>query len=91
MDMHIFMSHCSFPALKILLKNYLGYEEGDLDEEIGKEFEGVLEKAGMTPADVSEVLIKNRRDKGKRREGIVGGIEGKGREEQCRGWFKGQG
>ncbi|VVA28065.1 PREDICTED: AAA-ATPase [Prunus dulcis] len=64
MDMHIFMSHCSYPALKILLKNYLGYEEGDLDEEIGKEFEGVLEKAGMTPADVSEVLIKNRRDKG---------------------------
>lgn len=64
MDMHIFMSHCSYPALKILLKNYLGYEEGDLDEEIGKEFEGFLEKAGMTPADVSEVLIKNRRDKG---------------------------
>ncbi|KAL6194432.1 hypothetical protein ACLB2K_035516 [Fragaria x ananassa] len=65
MDMHIFMSHCSFPALKILLKNYLGFEEGDLDEEIAKEFEEVLDKAGMTPADVSEALIKNRRDKDK--------------------------
>ncbi|CAN6552163.1 unnamed protein product [Malus baccata var. baccata] len=64
MDMHIFMSHCSFPALKILLRNYLGYDEGDLDEEITREFEEVLEKAAMTPADVSEVLIKNRRDKG---------------------------
>lgn len=64
MDMHIFMSHCSFPALNILLRNYLGYEEGDLDEEITREFEEVLEKAAMTPADVSEVLIKNRRDKG---------------------------
>jgi chaperone BCS1 len=65
MDMHIFMSHCSFPALKILLRNYLGFEEGDLDEEIAREFEEVLDKAGMTPADVSEALIKNRRDKNK--------------------------
>lgn len=65
MDMHIFMSYCSFPALKILLKNYLGYVDGDLDSELEKELKDVIEKAEMTPADISEALIKNRRDKDK--------------------------
>lgn len=65
MDMHVFMSYCSFPALKILLKNYLGFEEGDLSEEVLGGLEGVVEEAQMTPADISEVLIKNRRDKRK--------------------------
>jgi DNA replication protein DnaC len=65
MDMHIYMSYCSFPSLKILLKNYLGMEEGDLDGVMLKELEDVVEKAEMTPADVSEVLIKNRTDKEK--------------------------
>lgn len=65
MDMHIYMSYCSFPALKILLKNYLGIDEGDLDGAVLKELEEVVDKAEMTPADVSEVLIKNRRDKEK--------------------------
>ncbi|XP_038710235.1 AAA-ATPase At5g57480-like [Tripterygium wilfordii] len=65
MDMHIFMSYCSFPALKILLKNYLGYEEEDIEDELLKEMEIVVYKAEMSPADVSEVLIKNRRNKDK--------------------------
>lgn len=65
MDMHIFMSHCSFSALKILLKNYLGYEEGDLDVPVLKEIEELMDKAQMTPADISEVLIKNRRNRQK--------------------------
>ncbi|KAH7688153.1 mitochondrial chaperone BCS1 protein [Dioscorea alata] len=65
MDMHIFMSYCSFPALKILMKNYLdwdfdGEENGDEDELL-KELEEVVDGAEMTPADISEVLIKNRR------------------------------
>ncbi|WZY69595.1 hypothetical protein YC2023_001835 [Brassica napus] len=63
MDMHVYMSYCTFPSLKILLRNYLGYEEGDLSDVVLKELEGVVEKAEITPADVSEVLIKNRRDK----------------------------
>ncbi|CAI9767944.1 unnamed protein product [Fraxinus pennsylvanica] len=62
MDMHINMSYCSFPAFKILLKNYLGYEETNL---VLEELEGVIDEAEMTPADISEVLIKNRRDKSK--------------------------
>ncbi|CAH8382949.1 unnamed protein product [Eruca vesicaria subsp. sativa] len=65
MDMHIHMSYCDFPSLKILLKNYLGYEEEDVDDDVLKEMERVVEKAEMTPADVSEALIKNRRDKEK--------------------------
>ncbi|XVE80002.1 hypothetical protein DITRI_Ditri14bG0103600 [Diplodiscus trichospermus] len=65
MDMHIYMSYCSYPALKILLKNYLGYEESDLDDDVLKELAEVVDKAEMTPADVSEVLIRNRRHKQK--------------------------
>ncbi|OMO92765.1 ATPase, AAA-type, core [Corchorus capsularis] len=65
MDMHIYMSYCSYPALKILIKNYLGYEESDLDGEVLKQLEQVVDKAEMTPADISEVLIKNRRYKQK--------------------------
>ncbi|XP_073155998.1 AAA-ATPase At5g57480-like [Henckelia pumila] len=65
MDMHINMSYCSFSALKILLKNYLGYDEMDLEKEILKELEGVIDAATITPADISEILIKNRRDKRK--------------------------
>ncbi|XP_043718898.1 AAA-ATPase At5g57480-like [Telopea speciosissima] len=65
MDMHIYMSFCSFPALKILLKNYLGLDEGDVEDGILMNLEEVIDEAHMTPADISEVLIKNRRDKKK--------------------------
>ncbi|MFS7935922.1 putative AAA+ ATPase domain, ATPase, AAA-type, core, AAA-type ATPase domain-containing protein [Helianthus anomalus] len=63
MDMHVFMSYCSFASLKILLKNYLGCTTDDLAPEILRRLEEVTDVAEMTPADVSEVLIKNRRDK----------------------------
>ncbi|KDP36404.1 hypothetical protein JCGZ_08673 [Jatropha curcas] len=72
MDMHIYMSYCSFPALKILLKNYLGVEESDLEDGVLKELEQVIDGAEMTPADVSEVLIKNRRDKNRAVRELVG-------------------
>lgn len=65
MDMHIFMAHCSFPALKILLNNYLGLGEAEIDADMLIQLERVIDKAEMTPADISELLIKNRRDKGK--------------------------
>ncbi|OIV99797.1 hypothetical protein TanjilG_26135 [Lupinus angustifolius] len=65
MDMHIFMSYCSFSSLKILLQNYLRCEDSDLDESVLKELEEVVDVARMTPADISEVLIKNRRKKKK--------------------------
>ncbi|KAF3339273.1 putative mitochondrial chaperone BCS1-B [Carex littledalei] len=61
MDMHIFMSYCTFPALKILMKNYLGIDENELDKGISTELEEAIREAEITPADVSEILIKNRR------------------------------
>ncbi|KAK9055233.1 hypothetical protein SSX86_026315 [Deinandra increscens subsp. villosa] len=63
MDMHVFMSYCSFPSLKILLKNYLGCTHDDVDTEVLRRLEEVTDAAEMTPADISEVLIKNRRNK----------------------------
>ncbi|KAL3746070.1 hypothetical protein ACJRO7_015080 [Eucalyptus globulus] len=59
MDMHICMSYCSYPALKILLHNYLGSEAA------ASELREAVEKAKMTPADISEVLIKKRRNREK--------------------------
>lgn len=62
MDMHVFMSHCSFLSLKILLKNYLGCTPDDVETTVLQSLEEVTDAAEMTPADISEVLIKNRRD-----------------------------
>ncbi|XP_073006226.1 AAA-ATPase At5g57480-like [Typha latifolia] len=62
MDMHVFMSYCSFPALKILMKNYLGLKDSeDCEDGLLSELEKAIGEAEITPADVSEVLIKNRR------------------------------
>ncbi|XP_010048621.1 LOW QUALITY PROTEIN: AAA-ATPase At5g57480 [Eucalyptus grandis] len=65
MDMHICMSYCSYPALEILLHNYLGSEGEDLSEAAASELREAVEKAKMTPADISEVLIKKRRNREK--------------------------
>ncbi|KFK29582.1 hypothetical protein AALP_AA7G153000 [Arabis alpina] len=65
MDMHIHMGFCGFEALKILLKNYLRIEEDEIGGVVLKEMEECVEEAEITPADVSEVLIRNRSDSGK--------------------------
>ncbi|KAL3746043.1 hypothetical protein ACJRO7_015054 [Eucalyptus globulus] len=65
MDMHIYMTYCSYPALKILLRNYLGSEAKDLGELAASELPEAVEKAKMTPADISKVLLKNWRNKEK--------------------------
>ncbi|KAJ7519406.1 hypothetical protein O6H91_20G037000 [Diphasiastrum complanatum] len=56
MDMHIFMSYCTFPAFKILAQNYLLIS----DHELFPQIEAIIDTAMMTPADVSEILIKKR-------------------------------
>ncbi|KAK9099897.1 hypothetical protein Scep_023327 [Stephania cephalantha] len=86
MDMHIFMSYCSVAALEILLRNYLGMEMSELDdEELVSEIEGLVDKAEMTPADVSEVLIKNRR-RGDKRRAVAELVEAmRGRVEKGKG------
>uniref|UniRef100_A0A0D9XE06 AAA+ ATPase domain-containing protein n=1 Tax=Leersia perrieri TaxID=77586 RepID=A0A0D9XE06_9ORYZ len=64
MDMHIFMSYCSFQSLKILLRNYLDLPDSG-DAASGAVMAGLeswIDAAEITPADVSEVLIKNRRN-----------------------------
>lgn len=90
MDMHIHMSYCDFPSLKILLKNYLGYEEEDVDGDVLKEMERVVEKAEMTPADVSEALIKNRRDKEKAVRELLGDLKSRGEGNVKDGKLRGQ-
>ncbi|KAF8093801.1 hypothetical protein N665_0377s0013 [Sinapis alba] len=90
MDMHVCMSYCDFSSLKILLRNYLGYEEEDVDEDVLKEMERVVEKAEMTPADVSEALIKNRRDKEKAVRELLVELKSRGERNVKDGKMRGQ-
>ncbi|KVI11804.1 AAA-ATPase At5g57480 [Cynara cardunculus var. scolymus] len=77
MDMHVFMSYCSFPSLKILLKNYLGCSPADVETEVLRRLEEVTEAAEMTPADISEVLIKNRRNNRKALKELLQALKAK--------------
>jgi chaperone BCS1 len=54
MDRHIFLSFCTFGAFKILARNYLSIE----DHELFSEIQDLIEAAQMTPADVTEHLMK---------------------------------
>uniref|UniRef100_A0A1J3F152 Putative mitochondrial chaperone BCS1-B n=1 Tax=Noccaea caerulescens TaxID=107243 RepID=A0A1J3F152_NOCCA len=72
MDMHIHMGFCRFEALKILLRNYLRVGEGDIDGVVLGEMDECVEEAEITPADVSEVLIRNRSDAEKAMRELVG-------------------
>ncbi|KAJ0266867.1 AAA-ATPase [Hirschfeldia incana] len=90
MDMHIHMSYCDFPSLKILLRNYLGYEEEDVNGDVLKEMERVVEKAEMTPADVSEALIKNRRDKERAVRELLEDLKSRGERNVKDGKLRGQ-
>ena len=90
MDMHIHMSYCDFPSLKILLKNYLGYEEEDVEEDVLKEMERVVDRAEMTPADVSEALIKNRMDKEKAVRELLEDLKSRGEGNVKDGKLRGQ-
>ncbi|KAL0710102.1 hypothetical protein Bca4012_017080 [Brassica carinata] len=90
MDMHVCMSYCDFPSLKILLRNYLGYEEEDVDDDVLKEMKRVVEKAEMTPADVSEALIKNRRDKEKAVRELLVELKSRGERNVKDGKMRGQ-
>ncbi|GLJ55342.1 hypothetical protein SUGI_1187510 [Cryptomeria japonica] len=54
MDKHIHLSFCTFSAFKVLARNYLGVEDHPLFEKI----EVSMEAAQITPADVSEELMR---------------------------------
>lgn len=57
MDRHIKMSWCEFPAFRTLARNNLDLEWHDLFPEIEEAF---VDKA-ISPADVSEILLKKKR------------------------------
>lgn len=83
MDVHVFMSYCSFESLKILMKNYLGCMD-DVETEVLRRLEEVIEEAEMTPADISEVLVRNRRDKGKALRELVETLSSRAEENKRR-------
>ncbi|RIA05657.1 hypothetical protein BRARA_K00175 [Brassica rapa] len=90
MDMHVYMSYCTFASVKILLKNYLGYEEGDLSDDVLKELERVVDKAEITPADVSECLIKNKRDKERAVSELLEDMKRRAERNEKHGKLRGQ-
>ncbi|KAF8413878.1 hypothetical protein HHK36_001872 [Tetracentron sinense] len=55
MDMHIHMSYCTTCGFKLLASNYLGISNHRLFAEIEK----LLEKAEVTPAEVTGELMKS--------------------------------
>ncbi|KAL2613667.1 hypothetical protein R1flu_025359 [Riccia fluitans] len=55
MDMHIHLSYCTFSAFLVLAQNYLQISDHELFHELRSSFEGSY----MTPAEVSEVLIRD--------------------------------
>ncbi|GLJ34244.1 hypothetical protein SUGI_0688090 [Cryptomeria japonica] len=54
MDKHIHLSFCTFSAFKVLARNYLGVENHPLFEKV----EVLMKKAEITPADVTEELMR---------------------------------
>jgi hypothetical protein len=67
MDMHIHLSWCTFTAFQVLAYNNLGLEKHDLFPEVEK---AILDKA-ITPADVSEHLLKSKRNPTAALEGLI--------------------
>ncbi|GLJ55344.1 hypothetical protein SUGI_1187530 [Cryptomeria japonica] len=55
MDKHIHLSFCTFPAFKVLARNYLGVVE---DHPLFEQVEVLMREAQMTPADVTEQLMR---------------------------------
>uniref|UniRef100_A0A0D6QR57 AAA+ ATPase domain-containing protein n=1 Tax=Araucaria cunninghamii TaxID=56994 RepID=A0A0D6QR57_ARACU len=58
MDKHIHLSFCTFPAFRVLARNYLSVDEHPLFSEI----ELLMKEAEITPADVGEELMRRSDD-----------------------------
>jgi hypothetical protein len=67
MDKRILMSWCKFPAFRTLARNNLGLEWHDLFPQI----EEAMEDKAITPADVSEFLLKKKRNPTVALEGLL--------------------
>ena len=55
MDMHVHMGYCGWEAFKTLSRNYFLVDDHPLFQEI----QGLLAEVEVTPADVSEMLLRN--------------------------------
>ena len=68
MDKHIEMSYCRYEAFKVLASNYLQIEEHQFFELFGEQ---LLEEVDMSPADVAQHLLTERRDTDACLKGLV--------------------
>ncbi|XP_051215656.1 AAA-ATPase At3g50940 isoform X1 [Lolium perenne] len=55
MDMHVYMGYCGWEAFKTLARNYFLVDDHPLFQEI----QGLLAQVEVTPAEVSEMLLRN--------------------------------
>lgn len=67
MDKHIHMSWCGFPAFQTLARNNLGLEWHDLFPEI----EAAIANKAIAPAEVSELMLKKKRNPTAALEGLL--------------------
>jgi len=58
MDMQIELSYCTFPSFRVLAHNYLSVQEHPLFAKIESAFVGKT----LTPAQIAEILIKDKSD-----------------------------
>eukprot|EP00250_Pteridium_aquilinum_P021514 c25150_g1_i3 orf=399-2114(+) len=71
MDMHILMSYCTFPAFEILVSNYLEMDDHPLFPKVKE----IIDDAHITPAEVSEVFMRNRDEPDKAMEEMLAALE----------------
>jgi chaperone BCS1 len=55
MDMHVHMGYCGWEAFKTLVRNYFVVD----DHPMFLEIQGLLAEVEVTPAEVSEMLLRN--------------------------------
>uniref|UniRef100_A0ACD5UYW2 Uncharacterized protein n=1 Tax=Avena sativa TaxID=4498 RepID=A0ACD5UYW2_AVESA len=55
MDMHVHMGYCGWEAFKTLARNYFLVD----DHPLFREIQGLLAKVDLTPAEVSEMLLRS--------------------------------
>jgi hypothetical protein len=71
MDMQIELSYCTFPAFRVLAQNYLSIEHHPLFEKLEAAFLGKT----LTPAQVAELLIKDKSNVDVALESVIYALE----------------
>lgn len=71
MDMQIELSYCTFPAFKVLAQNYLSTQDHPLFPQLESAFQGKT----MTPAQIAELLIKDKRNVDVALENVISALK----------------